>query len=208
MDKSSKNTPQDTQNHAKSAKLGQEGACRRKVASWIPKKRKWSDNGAPEGTPGTPQGTPKSPKSWKKSNQKFIIFPNPVRERILTILDPKIELKWVQNEVSESRGRGNSKKRKNLKFAIPSTKNTYFSRSENMQNWEKPQKMHAENEARTKVTLQKRFFMILPPFWSSQGSLKSPKSSQKRGKKKTQKKVLKPHRSPTGAGRKLNSKSI
>ena len=178
-------TAQIVKNHPNSPQKARAGA---NLPPRPPKVRKWRENGAPEGTPGTSQGTPKSPKSWKKSNQKFIIFPNPVRERILTILDPKIKLKWVQNEVSESRGRGNSKKRKNLKFAIPSTKNTYFSRSKSMQNWQKPRKMHAKNEARTKVTLQKRFFMILPPFWSSQGSLKAPKKSQKRGVKKRSKK--------------------
>ena len=77
---------------------------------------------------------------------------------------------------------------RHAKFAIPSTKNTYFSRSKSMQNWQKPRKMHAKNEARTKVTLQKRFFMILPPFWSSQGSLKWPKKSQKRSLKRRSKK--------------------
>ena len=50
------------------------------------------------------------------------------------------------------------------------------------------EKMHAKNEARTKVTLQKRFFMILPPFWRSPGSSKAPKNSQKRGVKKRSKK--------------------
>ena len=49
--------------------------------------------------------------------------------------------------------------------------------------------MHAENEALTKVTLQKRFFMILPPFWDPPGTLKSPKNSQKRGPKKVRKNV-------------------
>ena len=58
-----------------------------------------------------------------------------------------------------------------------------------MQNWEKRQKMHAENEARTKVTLQKRFFMILRQFWDPEITKKQ---SKERYKKEVEKRVLGP----------------
>ena len=133
-EKSSKKTPENSPNRQKSCKLAPEGACRSKFASQTPKSAKMARKWCPRGDPLDPQRDPKIAKIIKKSNQKFIIFPNPVRDRILTILDPKIKPKWVQNEVSESTTRGKIQKRKNLKFAILSTKNTYFSRSENMQN--------------------------------------------------------------------------
>ena len=187
-----KNIKKHTWKHPKSSKITQTGP-RRGVQEQIclldPQKCK---NEAKMAPPRGPLGPPKGPQNRqnqeKKVIQKSSFFRPPSEKGFGRFLSSKMELKWVQNEVSESRGRGNSKKRKNLKFAIPSTKNTYFSRSENIQNRQKPQKMHAKNEARTKVTLQKRFFMILPPFWSSQGSLKWPKNSQKRSLKRRSKK--------------------
>ena len=175
--KSSENTPQNTRNHQKLWKLGQEGGRSSKFASQTPQNTKMIRKWRPRGDPWVPPRDPKIAKIVIKKNQTFIIFPNPVRERFLTILNPKMEPNWVKNEVSERTTRGKIKKTQNPKFAILSTKNTYFSKSKNMQNWEKPQKMHAENEAHTKVTLQKRFFMILPQFWDPPETLKAPKSS-------------------------------
>ena len=53
--------------------------------------------------------------------------------------------------------------------------------------------MHAKNEAPTKVTLQKRFFMILRLFWDPPETLKSQKKKSKEMyKKEVEKRVLKP----------------
>ena len=168
-----KKIPENSPNRQKSSKLAPEGACRAKFASWTPKSAKMERKWRPRGDPCDPPRDPKIVKIVKKNVIKTSsFFQHPSGKGFYRFVTSKIELKWLQNEVSESRGRGNSKKHKNLKFAIPSTKITYFSRSKNMQNWQTPRKMHAKNDARTKMTLQKRFFMILPPFWSSQGSLK------------------------------------
>ena len=178
-----KNIKKDTWKQHRSPKIIQTGP-RRGVQGQIclldPQKCKNEAKMAPPRGPlGPPQGSQNRQNREKKVIKKSSFFQHPSGKGFDRFLTSKIDLKWVQNEVSESRGRGNSKKRKNLKFAIPSTKNTYFSRSENMRNWENPKKCMLKTKLSQRWPSRSDFSWFCLHFGTPRRPWNHPKQSKK-----------------------------